>query len=172
MKKLVTQRNLLRLDNWAFLGTVGFLLLFAGLALYFNLAGEIAVTALAGGHDPRIPLGKLEAGELHFFDFPVDGATVVRFVVQRGEDETIRVAFASCPLCYAYGRPSREWRGHLTCGHCNHRMQLPKPDEPPPEKKGCVPIAIPYVIEGDALTIRQQAVAELQAKWYAPKRRP
>lgn len=166
MKKLAKQRNLLRADNWAFLATVGFLLLFAGLTLYFNLGGDITVTALAGRHDPRIPLGELDADELYFFDFPMDATTVVRFVVQRGEDDSIRVAYASCPLCYASGRPSKEWRGQLICGHCNHRMRLPEPDEPAPEKKGCVPIAIPYVIEGEALIIRQEAIREFLEKWY------
>lgn len=171
MTKQAKQRpGLLGLDNkWPFLVTMGLLLLLAALALYFNIARDVAVTVLAGGSDPRISLADLETGELQFFDYPLTAATRARFVVQRGEDDTIRVSFASCPLCYASGRPSREWRGQLICGHCNHRMRLPNPDEAPPEKKGCIPVAIPYVIEGKTLVIHQEAIGDLLAKWYTRK---
>jgi hypothetical protein len=45
-------------------------------------------------------------------------------------------------------------------------MQLPDPGEEPTEKDGCVPVALPYSVEGNQLVVRGQAIKEKFHRWF------
>lgn len=161
----------LKNDRWLFFLTAAFVSLLAGFTMWFSIVGEHKNTALAASADLRLPLADLDEDELNYFTYPVDSTTTVRFLVQRGPDGTPRVAFASCPRCYKYSRPSYEMWGYLVCGHCNHRMRLPNPGEEPTKKSGCVPVAIPFSVENGELIVHGHAIAEKFQRWYRPSRR-
>lgn len=158
MSRRGRRTNSVRDERWL-LGIVMSLVLVIGiLAIWFSIVDKSGPTVLGADTDLRLPLADLETGELHLFSYPIDSSTGAEFVVQQGKDGILRVAFASCQRCY--GSRHYEWRGQLVCGHCGHAMNLPAPREKPTEPTGCIPVALPYSIEGDQLVVRGQAIMD------------
>ena len=153
-----------RHELW-FLGVaMGFVLVIGVLAIWFSLTDDSEDTVLGVGTDLQLPLADLKKGELHLFTYPIDPATSAQLVVQRGKDGILRAAFAVCRRCS--GIRHYEWMGQLICGHCGHAMQLPDPGEEPTEETGCVPVALPYSVEGNQLVVRGQAIKEKFHRWF------
>lgn len=151
-------------ERWVRRGFMVFVVLLALLAMWFTLAEERERNTVVSGSQLQVPLADLKAGKLRLLNFAIDSSTVVQLAVQGGEDGTPRVAFASCRSC----RRFRHYKsfGKVVCGHCGHTMKLPDPGTVPAEKTNCVPVALPYSIEGDQLVVRTETVREVLQRWY------
>lgn len=153
-------------ELWFRRGVYAFVLLLALLAVWFVYAEEQERNAIVYGPQLQLPLDDLKAGKLRLFNYAIDSSTIVQLAVQRGDDGVLHVAFASCRSC----RRFRHYKsfGKVICGHCGHSMKLPDPGAVPAEKTNCVPVALPYSIEGDQLVVRAETVKDVLQRWYRP----
>ncbi|MFQ5663963.1 MAG: Fe-S-containing protein [Terriglobia bacterium] len=154
-------------EGWLLRIAMGFLLLIGILAIWFSRADDYRPAVVQAGSDLQLPLLELNGGELRLFTYPINSSSDAQLVVQRGPDDTLRVAFASCRRCF--GSRHYEWWGQLICGHCGHSMKLPDPGEQTPEETDCIPVALPYSIEGSQVIVRGQAITDEFLRWFQPK---
>lgn len=149
---------------WLLVTVVLFLSVLGFLAIWFSGTADSEPKVLVSKIGLRFPVADLNSGSLRLFSYPLDSSTEVPFVVQRGEDNVIRVAFAFCRRCF--GAPHYEWRNQLICGGCNHAMELPNVGDKPGDKTDCVPVAIPYAVENNELVVDGQVLAQEFLRWY------
>lgn len=164
MKKRFTLTD--RGHLWLLAAVTAFLLALSVLAIWFSVREDSGQPVLKIGTDLRLPLDDLDKGELRLFRYALDSATTTQVAVQRGKDGQIRVAFASCRNCQSFGY-YRQF-DQIICSRCRHSMRLPSPGEMPNQKTGCIPVALPYSVEGDQLVVRGPAIKEEFHRWYRP----
>jgi len=155
-----------RPELWVRRGVYAFVLLLALMAVWFVYTEEQERNAIVYGPQLELPLDDLKGGKLRLFNYAIDSSTIVQLAVQRGDDSVLRVAFASCRSC----RRFRHYKsfGRVICGHCGHSMKLPDRGAVPADKANCVPVALPYSIEGNQLVVRGDAILEGLRTWYQP----
>ena len=168
MRRRKGRSDTARDERWLFGLTISFVAVLGFLALWYSPAGESGPTMVQAGTDLRVSLADLKPGELNLFTYPIDSSTDTGLVVQRGKDDVLRVAFASCRSCYGLRHYDRF--GQLICMRCGHAMRLPDPGAEPTDNTGCIPVAIPYSTEGDELVVRGQMIREQFHRWYRPPR--
>lgn len=153
-------------ELWVRRGVYAFVLLLAALGLWFTFAEERERNTIVSGPQLQMPLADLKAGKLRLFNYAIDSTTLVQLAIQRGDDGILRVAIASCRSCQRF----RHYKsfGKVICGHCGHTMKVPDPGAVPAEKKNCVPVALPYSIEGNQLVVRRETITEVFQHWYRP----
>ncbi len=154
--------------RWLALIMVSFVAVLAGLTLWVNIRGDRNDATLAAGSDLRVELAKLKKGRFFYFTYPLHPSANIRLLLQRGSDGVVRASFVSCRSCFKRVSYNRDWGGQLICGHCNHVMKLPNPGDKPSPKVNCVPVAIPYSVEGGQLTVHAQTIADTFQQWYTP----
>ena len=150
----------------------GFLLLIWGGALSLSLWNEKKLTAsdnlpeiaLVPGADLVYDLQQLQPDQTRFFSYPVSSSERSRLLVTRDAKGGVRVAFATCTVCYADRREHRLKEGQLICGRCQTSMRIGDPNEKTGPDKGCVAVPVPFSVENNKIVVHNQAItAGLQA---------
>jgi uncharacterized membrane protein len=140
----------------------------AAATLWLSLAEENGRNEIATGNDLRIPMEKVNRGELEIFHYSINASTKVDLAVQKGKDGVIRASFAACRSCKRGAHYL--WFGKLICAHCNHLVRLPDPGQQPGQTGGCIPVGLQYVVEGDQFRIAGKTILESYKKWYGEAR--
>lgn len=151
-------------ERWLFVGTMGFVVALAALAMWFSRVDDSRFAPVKAGSDIRVSRTDLDPGDLRSFSYPVDNSTSVGVIVQRGDEKTIRVAFAVCRRCVGVREYIR--MGRLICGHCGHAMPLPAPDHVLGADEGCVPAPIPFSTEGSDILVSGKRIEAEYRRWY------
>lgn len=141
-----------------------------GVALSLLLV--LSTIAVARGYDPtpvpitpggpvlRIPVEELRAQPMRKYVVDIDGVNI-RFLVVRGEDQRLAVAFDACAIC-----PLRGYSLHgsqIVCGNCGAPISLDTIGIP----GGCNPVPLKARVKDGALLIRVEDLAEGKAR-FAP----
>lgn len=141
-----------------------------GLALSLLLV--LSAVAVARGYNPtpttvalggpllRIPLEELREQPMRKYVVAIDGVNV-RFLVVRGDDQRLAVAFDACAIC-----PLRGYALHgnqVVCGNCGAPISFDTIGIP----GGCNPVPLKARVRDGALLIRVEDLAEGKAR-FAP----
>jgi hypothetical protein len=127
---------------------------------------QIATKVLAEGEDATLAPGGLQKGEPQVFEVPLGTTAKTEFFIERGADNNITVAFASCRKCYRSGHYRQG--NELYCGRCNEPMPRLSRTQTPPSEIDCTQIPIPVERIGDNVVVRANAVRDTFAQWYVP----
>jgi hypothetical protein len=127
---------------------------------------QSATKVLAPGEDVELATGDLPKGEPRLFAMPLVVGDKTEFFVERGTDDNITVAFASCRKCYRSGHYRQG--GQILCGRCNKPMVRLARGQTPAPGIDCTQIPIPFERSGESVVIRASAVNDAFAQWYAP----
>jgi uncharacterized membrane protein len=122
--------------------------------------------ALQARKDLTLNLADLEPAKIHLFAYPTTPQNQVEFFVERSAGAGVAVAFASCRRCYRAGHYQQA--GQHLCGYCNEPMERLSAGQTPGPEKDCKLIPIPFERSGNQLVVREDAVRETFARWYAP----
>jgi hypothetical protein len=145
-----------------------------GLLFGFGVFGVLVLTpgtqsppkVLAQGEDAKLGTGDLPKGEPRLFAMPLVSADKIEFFIERGTNDNITVAFASCRRCYLSGHYHQG--GHIFCGRCNAPMERLAPGNVPASGSDCTQVPIPFEMSGGTVLIRASAVQEAFTQWYVP----
>ena len=121
---------------------------------------------LVQGEDLKLATGDLQKGEPRLFAVPLVSGDKTEFFVERGTDDNITVAFASCRKCYRSGHYRQG--SQIFCGRCNEPMMRLAGGQTPDAGIDCTQIPIPFERSGEGVVIRASAVRDAFAQWYAP----
>jgi uncharacterized membrane protein len=97
---------------------------------------------------------------------PLVSGGKVKFFIERGADDNITMAFASCRKCYRSGHYRQG--SQIFCGRCNAPMERLGRGQTPASTVDCTQIPIAFERSGDSVLIRATAVHDAFAQWYVP----
>lgn len=145
-----------------------------GLLFGFGIFGVLVLApgtqsptkVLAQGEDVKLATGDLRQGESRLFALPLVSADKVEFFIERGTNDDITVAFASCRKCYRSGHYRQG--SQIFCGRCNEPMMRLSRGQTAASGADCTQIPIPVERSGETVVIRASAVRDAYAQWYAP----
>lgn len=106
----------------------------------------------AGNDELRVPLGRLQDGNLHLFTVSSDGQSY-RFLVIK-KPQGWGVALDACRICGAEGY--RQDGQNVICRHCASAIYIPTIGE----AGGCNPIGVPFSVEGGELVVHVSQLAK------------
>lgn len=150
---------------WAICGGLSLLAAFALVWQYVaNLPqkSDIPVVVLDGGRDLQLEPSKLVSQQLHLFEARASGQKV-KFVVERTQEKSVRVALASCRTCYRSRDRHFAKNGQMTCGECNMPMTFESKDR----KAGtnsCALVELPHTETDRDITVLTRDVLAMAAK--------
>jgi hypothetical protein len=127
---------------------------------------QSATNVLAQGEDVKLATGDLPKGEPRLFAMPLVFGDKTEFFIERGADDNITVAFASCRKCYRSGHYRQG--GQIFCSRCNEPMVRLVRGQTPASAIDCTQIPIPFERSGESVVIRASAVRDAFEQWYAP----
>jgi uncharacterized membrane protein len=84
---------------------------------------DMQAVKLTADRDLSLNLRDLRPEKLHLFEIQ-GGRKKVQFIVRRTADNSVHVAFASCPLCIRSGKPNYAQHGAMICGRCAGAMNF------------------------------------------------
>jgi hypothetical protein len=154
-------------QTWPIWLTFGLLFGFGVFGVLVLVPGTQSPTkVLAQGEDIKLASGDLQKGEPRLFAMPLVSGEKVEFFIERGTDDNITVAFASCRKCY----PSGHYRqgSQIFCGRCNEPMERLGRGQTPASGVDCTQIPTPFERSGDGVLVRSSAVRNAFAQWYVP----
>ncbi len=125
------------------------------------------------GEDVKVAVGDLQKGEPRLFAIPLASGNETEFFIERGADNNIIVAFASCRKCYRSGHYRQG--NDIYCGRCKQPMRRLAGPQTPGSEIDCTHIPIPFERIGENLVVRASSVRDAFAQWYMPivsKNRP
>ena len=152
---------------WPVWAICGCLLLLAAFGLVWQYVAnlpqksDMPVIALDGGRDLHLERGKLASQQLHLFEARASGQKV-KYVVERTQDKTVRVALASCRICYRSRERHFTKNGQMMCGACNMPMNFESKDR----KTGtnsCALVEIPHTETDRDITVLTRDVLAMAA---------
>jgi hypothetical protein len=154
-------------QTWPIWLIFGFLFGFGLLGVWLLAPGTHSPTkVLAQGQDINVATADLVRGEPQVFAMPLVAGDKAEFLIERGMDENVTVAFASCRRCYRSGHYRQG--DQIFCGRCNEPMvRLGRSQTPTPEID-CTLIPIPFERAGENVIVRASAVNDAFAQWYMP----
>jgi uncharacterized membrane protein len=95
---------------------------------------------LANGSDVvTVSTGDLRRGSARFFCYRDHAGHLIRFVLARGDDGTVRSVFDACRRCYRFHKGYTIADGFLICRLCGNRYRL---DEMRVGLASCQPVQI------------------------------
>ena len=154
-------------QTWPIWLTFGILFGIGGFGVWvLNPNSQRPTKVLAQGEDVRLGSQDLQKGEPRLFAIPLASGENVEFFVERGADDDIIVAFASCRKCYRSGHYRQD--SQIFCGRCNEPMERVGAGKMPASASDCTQVRIPFERSGEDVLIRADAVRETFARWYVP----
>jgi hypothetical protein len=154
-------------QTWPIWLTFGVLFGFGVFGVLVLIPGtQSPIKVLAQGEDVRLASGDLQRGEPRVFEMSLVSAGKVKFFIERGADDNITVAFASCRKCYRSGHYRQG--SQIFCARCSAPMERLSRGQTPASSVDCTQIPIPFEISGDSVLIRASAVPDAFAQWYVP----
>ena len=154
-------------QTWPIWLTFGLLFGFGVFGVLVLVPGTQSPTkVLAEGEDVKLVTGDLLKGEPRLFAMSVVADAKTEFFIERGTDDGITVAFASCRKCYRSGHYRQG--NQIFCGRCNEPMERLARGQTPASGIDCTQIPIPFERSGESVTIRASAVRDAFAQWYVP----
>jgi len=116
----------------------------------------------AAGGAIRIPLSRVEDGEVHFFTYQHDGKNV-NFLVRTDGSGKLQAHLDACFSCYRYRRGYVVEGDELVCIAC--RLAYSTEDEVWDFIGACAPISVHSSIERRSLVIQERLLARA-AKYF------
>ena len=116
--------------------------------------------AIQENSDLNYDLSQLRPSQSRLFSYPVSSSERERLLVSRDSKGTIRVAFASCTVCYRLRAQHYLKEGKLICAQCEHTMRIGEPGERLTSGKGCIAVPVSFSIENGRVIVRTQAILE------------
>jgi FtrD-like iron-sulfur protein len=154
-------------QTWPIWLTFALLFGLGAFGVWFVIPGSPpSAKVLAPGEDVRLAGSELQTGIPIVFALPLNSGDKNEFFIERGADNNIAVAFASCRKCYRSGHYRQG--NEIYCGRCNEPMQRLSHGQTPPSEIDCTQIPIPFEKIGDDVVVRTTAVRDAFAQWYAP----
>jgi len=154
-------------QTWPIWLTFGLLFGFGVFGVLVLVPGTQSPTkVLTIGEDDELAIGDLHKGESRLFAMPLTAGDKTEFFIERGTDDNITVAFASCRKCYRSGHYRQG--SEIFCGRCNEPMERLGRGQTPASGVDCTQIPVPFERSGDSVLIRVSAVHDAFAQWYVP----
>jgi hypothetical protein len=153
-------------QTWPIWLTFGLLFGFGVFGVLVLVPGRQATRVLAQGEDVKLATSDLRKDAPRMFAMPPVSRDKSEFFVERGIDDNITVAFASCRKCYRSGHYRQG--SQVFCGRCNEPMERLARGQTPPSAIDCTQIPIPFERSGESVVIRASAVRDAFTQWYVP----
>lgn len=125
-------------------------ILLVATAAYLAADMRPSATPVFGSGTLSIQTSDLRAGEVRFFTYRSDPASVIRFLLARDSEGHLHGALDACQRCYTYRNGFRSSGGYLICRVCGNRYKM---DKLTTGIASCVPVTLKYQSTGKTVQI-------------------
>lgn len=98
-----------------------------------------------------LPISGVDDGKVHFYTYKHSGKRI-NFFVRTDGSGALSASFDTCFTCYKFRKGYRDEGTDLVCNECS--MRFPLAHEKWDTSRGCSPIHIKSIIEGNTLVIQ------------------
>ncbi len=102
-------------------------------------------------------MNDLSRGSARFFCYRDRSGHLIRFVLARGVDGTVRSVFDACRQCYRFHKGYTIADGFLICRLCGNRYKL---DEMRTGLASCQPVQLENTLRGGKVEVRVSALEQ------------